>query len=507
MSLKVNERVWLEVRPVFLYKERMVSDFEDKLAVFIKNNSLFGSADRILLAVSGGADSTALVYALCSLREKSIIKTQLFCAHINHLLRGTESDNDEQFAVRQADILKLPITTKKIDVRSFAKQNKLSIETAARQLRIKALIEIAKKNKCSLVATAHQADDNAETVIHNIIRGTGLRGLAGIWPKKNFKGDISFVRPLLCATKAQITDYLEQRNLKWQTDKTNQDLTFRRNFIRHLLLPQLQKNCNSSLVEQLSGLCQSARRLYNSVYSIAEKLLSKAVEVGKNSLRIDLKIFSAQHPEVQIELVRRSLSCLGSGEKDLNRLHYEKVLRLAGQKVSNKKMPLPDGFTVRREYDKLILERPAGAESRRVPDEIFGLKIPGTQQLGSLFIESKFLAASQETVENIKTNKDNLTEHFDFDKLLPPVKVRRRRAGDKFQPLGMLSQKKIGKFLTDLKVPQNMREEMLIVTDSEKIIWLWPIRITELAKITDSTKKILQLKITDSQNTHNYLKC
>lgn len=507
MSFTVNKRVWLEVRPVFLYKERMVSDFEDKLAGFIKKSNLFGSADRALLAVSGGADSTALLYALCSLREKSIIKTGLFCAHINHLLRGTESDNDEQFAIRQADILKLPITTEKIDVRGFAKRNKLSIETAARQLRIKTLIEIARKNKCSLVATAHQADDNAETVIHNIIRGTGLRGLAGIWPKKEFEKGISFVRPLLCFTRAQITDYLEQRNLKWQTDKTNESLTFRRNYIRHLLLPQLQRNCNGSLVEQLSGLCQSARSLYSSVYSIAEKLLSKAVDVGKNSLRIDLKIFSAQHSEVQIELVRRSLSCLGSGQKDLNRLHYEKILRLAGKNVSDKKILLPGGFTVRREYDELIFEHPAAAESRKIPDEISELKIPGTQQLGSLFIESKFLAASQKTIENIKTNKDNLTEHFDFDKLLAPIRIRRRRAGDKFQPLGMLSQKKIGKFLTDSKVPQNIRKNLLVVTDSEKIIWLWPIRITEPAKITDGTKKILQLKITDSQNTHNYLKC
>ncbi len=485
----------------------MVSDFEDKLAGFIKKNNLFASADRILLAVSGGADSTALLYALCSLRENSIVKNELVCAHINHLLRGADSDNDEQFAVRQADILKLPIATEKIDVRGFAKQNKLSIETAARQLRIKALIEIARKNKCSLIATAHQADDNAETVIHNIIRGTGLRGLAGIWPKKSFEGGINFVRPLLCVTRAQIADYLEQRNLKWQTDRTNQDLTFRRNYIRHLLLPQLQRNCISSLVEQLSGLCQSARRLYNFVSSIAEKLSSQAVEVDENSLGIDLKIFSVQHPEVKIELLRRSLACLGSGQKDLNRLHYEKILRLAGKNVSSKKIALPGGFTVHREYNKLMFERPAEAESGSVPDEIFELEIPGTQKFGSFIIESKFLAASQKTVEDIKTNKDNFTEHFDFNKLQPPVKVRRRRAGDKFQPLGMLSQKKIGKFITDLKVPQNIRRKLLVVTDGEKIIWLWPIRMAEPAKITGSTKKILQLKITDSQNMHNCLKC
>ncbi len=480
----------------------MLSDFEDKLAVFIEKNNLFGLADNALLAISGGADSTALLYALCSLREKSTIKTEFLCAHINHLLRGTDSDNDEQFAIQQARIPGLPITTKKIEVRSFAKQNKLSIETAARQLRIKALLEIAKENDCSLIATAHQADDNAETIIHNIIRGTGLRGLAGIWPKKKFEKDICFVRPLLCVTRAEITTYLKQRNLKWQTDKTNQDLTFKRNFIRHLLLPQLQKNCSYPLAEQLSGLCQSARKLYNSVCGIAERLWPQAAEPGESNLKLDLKIFSTQHPEVQIELVRKSMACLGSGEKDLSRLHYEKILQLARQKVSNKEICLPEGFTVRREYDKLIFERSERTRKRKIPDEIFELQIPGRLQFGDFLIESKFLETSEENIENIKSNKDKFAEQFDFDKLLLPIRIRRRSTGDRFQPLGLPSPKKIGKFLTDAKVPQNIREKMLIVTDSEKIIWLWPIRISEQTRVTDSTKKILQLKITDSQNTY-----
>lgn len=488
--------------PFFCINKQMLSDFENKLAFFIKENNLF-SASRALLAVSGGADSTALLYALCSLREKDIIKTELFCAHIDHLLRGQESDDDQQFTIQQARTLNLPITTKKIDVRSFAKANKLSIETAARQLRIKSLIGIAKENNCSLIATAHQADDNAETIIHRLLRGTGFRGLAGIWPEKTFKNNIVFIRPLLGFTRGEITAYLERRNLKWQTDKTNQDLTFKRNFIRHLLLPQLQIRCNGSLVEQLFKLSQSTHKFYNSVYSITEMLWSKTVKPEKNNVKLDMKFFSAQHPEVKIELLRKSLSCLGSGEKDLNKKHYEEIFQLAKKRVSNKRIDLPEGFIVRREYDKLVFERSERARKSKVPDETFEIQIPGKLRFGDHIIESSLRDLSEEKIKNIKSQKNRFVEQFDFDKLQPPIRIRRRAEGDRFQPLGMSSEKKVGKFLTCAKVPQDIRKKMLVVADREKIIWLWPIRISEQTRITDSTKKILQVKITDSKNTHN----
>lgn len=486
----------------FILIKEMVFELEDKLAIFIKENKLFGSAEKVLLAISGGADSTALLYVLCSLKEKGKIRTEMLCAHINHLLRGTDSDNDEQFVVQQTNILNLPITTKRIDVRSFAKRNKISIETAARQLRIKALIEIAKENDCSLIATAHQADDNAETIIHRLLRGTGFRGLAGIWPKRKFENNITFVRPLLCVTRAEITAYLKRRNLKWQTDKTNQNLTFKRNYIRHLLLPQLQKHCSGLLVEQLSVLSKSAHKFYNSAYSLAERLWPEVSELGESSLKLDLKIFSAQHPEVKVEFMRKSLAFLGSGEKTLSRRHYEKILKLAKQKTSNKKVNLPNGFTVRREYNKLIFEHTEKSKITKMPEEVFALQIPGKQQCGEFIIESKFLEVSGNKTGYFTPTQNGFIEQFDFDKLQPPITVRRRVEGDRFRPLGMPAEKKVGKFLTDAKVPKNIREKMLIVADDEKIIWLWPIRISEQAKVTGKTKRIFQLQITDTKHTN-----
>jgi tRNA(Ile)-lysidine synthase len=193
----------------------MLLDFEKKLADFISVNKLFSPAGKIVLAVSGGADSMALLYAMYVLKGERLFNAELLCAHINHQLRGTEGDLDEEFLVAQATKLKLAVTTSRIDVREFAHIHKLSIETAARQLRMEALIDIAKANDCSPVATAHQKNDNAETVIQRLSRGTGFRGLAGIWPERVFAGKIKFVRPLLCFRRDEIVDYLQQRDLKW----------------------------------------------------------------------------------------------------------------------------------------------------------------------------------------------------------------------------------------------------------------------------------------------------
>jgi len=193
----------------------MVSELEQRIADFVRDNELLDSAGRVLLAVSGGADSTALLYAMCALKDRGILVAELVCAHINHRLRGIRGDQDEEFVVEQAEKLGLKVRTRRVDVRGFARKARLSIETAAREMRISALLEIAAECDCNLVATAHQKDDNAETVVQRLARGTGIRGLGGIWPRRALgQGHIRFVRPMLCATRCDVIAYLKGRNSK-----------------------------------------------------------------------------------------------------------------------------------------------------------------------------------------------------------------------------------------------------------------------------------------------------
>ncbi len=319
----------------------MLTRFEKNIAGFAKKNGLFCSGDKILLAVSGGADSIALLHTMQTLKAEGLFEGDFVCAHINHQLRGAEADEDEEFVIEETRRLNIPIETRRIETSSFARENKLSIETAARQLRLKSLIDIAKANNCNCIATGHQKNDNAETILQRLARGTGFRGLGGIWPRRLFAENICFVRPLLCVSRDEILQYLNKRNLKWRVDHTNYQCTYRRNFIRHRLMPVLQQECKDSIIEQLFRLSQSARRFHNSVCKVTEKVWPKLADCTGDKIKFNLEIFSNQPEPVKIELVRKGLISLGSKERNLTQQHYEKILRLAKQNVSGKKLELP----------------------------------------------------------------------------------------------------------------------------------------------------------------------
>jgi tRNA(Ile)-lysidine synthase len=475
----------------------MLSEFENKVADFIKANSLYESADKILLAVSGGADSTALMYAMAALKAEGVLSAELMCAHINHQLRAEQAERDEDFVVAQARELNLPVTTKRVDVRGFARENKLSIETAGRRLRIERLIDIAKANDCKWLTTGHQKNDNAETVLHRLLRGTGFRGLGGIGAVRVFDEDIKFVRPLLCVGRDEIIEYLRQRNLSWRVDHTNYDCTYRRNYIRHRLIPALEQDCSGSVVGELFELSQSAQRFYSLVCGCAGKVWPVVAECCSDNLKLDLQGFVTQPPAVRVELIRRSLATIGSGEGDLTQGHFERMLQLAEGKIGGKRIELPGGFVVRYEYGKLVFAQTKKLETEERTSESVKIEVPGRRRFGGYLVEATVLEAEEGAFEKLKAQKSGFVERFDSDKVKLPLVVRFRQAGDRFWPLGLAGEKRVGKFLTAARVPQQMREKMLIVADAEKIIWLWPIRISEQARISNETQKVLQLQITD----------
>ena len=474
----------------------MPTEFEKKVADFIKSQRMFGSADRILLAVSGGADSMALLYVMAAMKAEGILRADLICAHINHQLRGSQADGDEDFVVSQAEHLSLLVITRRIDVRGFARKNKLSIETAARQLRLENLLDIAKADSCGAVAAAHHKDDNAETIVQRLSRGTGFRGLGGIRPVRDLADGIKLVRPLLCVTRKEIIEYLEERNLKWRTDHTNADCRYRRNFIRHHLIPEIQKQCSGSIAERLFELSQSARRFYQLICDRAEKVWVKIAGCSGGKVVLDLKMFSEQHPAVKVELVRRSLSSLGCGEQGLTQGHYEKILQLAERKTNGKKIKLPNGFAAYCDYGKLIFEK--SSVSNEILQAEVSVNIPGRTEFAGCLIEAMVCDARKCDIEKFRAEKTKFIEWFDLDKVKLPLIVRFRKAGDRFWPLGLAGEKKVGKFITAEKVPCELRRRVFVVADAEKIIWLYPVRMCEQVKVTGKTRKILQLEIMKS---------
>jgi len=472
-----------------------VESFEDKVARFIQANHLFAGAARVLLAVSGGADSIALLHVMQALARRGVVSADLLCAHVNHQLRGAASDGDEMFVKARAAELGLPVITKSVDVRALAQTQKLSVETAGRQLRLACLGEVARTEGCAWIATGHQKEDNAETILHRLRRGTGFRGLAGIWPARTLDETSTLARPLLDCHRAEIAAYLRTRNLRWRDDATNTDCAHTRNYIRHRLLPALQRRSAESLVTTLGNLAAAAHQLHERVAAQARQAAADHVCSENGDCFIDTATLTSLPEMVAVEMIRCQLATLGCGERDLTRRHYQGILGLVRSGVAGRGLALPNGFLVHQEYGRVVLRRDTAAVGTEATASDIPIRLPGTTHFGSYRIEATALAEEERLQVEITSNRNPLREYFDFDRLTPPLIVRRRRVGDRFQPLGLTGSKKVGKFLTAAKIPEKLRQQALVFEDGRGIVWLCPVRISERAKVTKHTRRILLLRV------------
>ena len=477
----------------------MHSEFEKKIVDFIDANRLLANTDSLLLAVSGGADSVAMAFALHKLCQSESLNLKLSIAHINHNLRGALSDEDERFVVRFGGQLSIPVKTCAVDVRKFADQNKLSIETAARDLRLSNLTDIANSNGCSAIATGHHKNDNAETMIHRMLRGTGFRGLCGIGPERVFSANgsnVKFIRPLLCVTRKEIDEYCKQNNLTFRHDHTNDEYDHTRNRIRHLLLPALQKQSSCSLVNELSDLSQSCRKMYLRVCGETDSAWEKAIIAEKPcEIVFDQKNFAQYAELIQAELIRQALTRIGCGERDLSSQHYRNIMALSFA-IGRKEVTLPTGFIARTEHEKITFTKSdESIDSCKSNINEMRVIIEGETIFGESVLEAKVFDAGCCDIEEFKNSKDEYIEWFDLDKIMMPLKIRGRKEGDKFRPLGQKADKKVGKFLTAAGIDYDLRRQLLIIEDRERIIWLGAIRASEFTKVTAETEKILQLRL------------
>jgi tRNA(Ile)-lysidine synthase len=474
-----------------------VEPLEAKVADFIGANGLFAEARAVLLAVSGGADSIALLHVMKALVAEGALATELACVHVNHQLRGDESAGDETFVLQLASKLGLPIVSRTVDVKRRAEADRLSVETAGRRVRLACFAETARAQGCTWVATGHQRDDNAETVLQRLRRGTGFRGLAAIRPARRLEEGLWLARPLLDCTRAEIIAYLRNRDLTWREDRTNTDCRYTRNYVRHCLLPTLQNQSAVTLVDGLSDLAASARRLHERV-STQAKQAARSVITTEGRVSIDAMTLTALPGIVAAELIRLQLPKLGCGERDLTRHHYESILQLALHPAGKRTLTLPSGLSVRSEYGSLILQRRQPADRKTTNSQDVILDIPGTAALAGRRIEARVLDPSESTALEITGDKGPFLEYLDLDRVGRSLVVRRRRPGDRFRPLGMPREKKLGKFLTAARVPETVREAVLVFDDGQRIVWVCPLRISEHAKVTRATRHVLMLAVSDA---------
>jgi tRNA(Ile)-lysidine synthase len=455
---------------------------EEKVREFISQKNLIPEAGKILAAVSGGADSVAL---LCILHK--LFPNRIHIAHINHQLRGSESLNDEYYVKILAEKLKLPVTVELADVNSYAKNEKLSIETAARELRLAALVRIAQRNNCIAIATAHHKNDNAETVIHRMLRGTGFKGLAGIRSKTVYKGK-TFIRPLLCLSRIEIEHYLEENNISWQSDHTNADCRFTRNRIRHKLLPYLMQE-NTTLINDLNELASRCEKFSSYIEEKSREAEKNCfISQSNEQIVIDSAKFKVQNRPVQVELIQKALTCLKCGLREYTFEHYTKIINFAVAAPTGKSLTIPGKIKIIKGYDKFFI---GNSKIKNLSGSVV-LAVPGETNFENFRIKTEFFEKID--TETIKNKKDSV-EFFNFAQLKTPLIARPRQKGDKFRPFGQNKFKKIGKFLTSEKIDIAQRNDMFVICDSEKILWAVPVRRSNEAKVDIENHNILKITV------------
>ena len=470
----------------------MIDGFEQSVLEFIRSAGLIAGGSKVLVAVSGGADSVALLRVLCRLRDEGALECEIGAGHVNHGLRGAISDGDEGFVVDAAKELGVEVFCRRVDVAGYGRENGLSVETAGRVLRMGALLEIAESEGFGCIATAHHMDDNAETLVHRLGRGCGFRGLGGIWPKRVLRsGGFSgrFVRPLLCVSKAEILRYCNTHSIAWRDDHTNAELVFTRNRIRHLVLPAIDDS--GELCEKLWELSQSAQRLEKVVGGKADKFFSEFVTEAADRVVVDKGALAGLGAIVRFEVVRRIIGSVGCGERDVTEGHYRQIGRICEEK--NGGMSLPGGCEVSVGRETVVFEKKRFTEPL-VLEEV-GLVAGGAVCFGGWVFEVEKIDGSGFDLAGFVESKDRFVECFDADRMAGELVARRRKEGDRFWPLGQAGEKKVGKFLTAGRVDGEVKREVVIVADGEKILWVAPVRGCEAAKVTGETKRILRVSM------------
>jgi len=453
----------------------------DAVRSAIRRYSMIERGDRVVVAVSGGADSMALLSALHAL--SSDLHCELAVAHLDHGLRPS-SAADARFVEEQAASLGLPVMSERCDVRSEAAARRQGIEEAARGVRRAFLARVAAEWGAARIALGHTADDQAETVLFRLARGTGWDGLCGMAP---VSGPI--IRPLLFLTRGEVRQFAADQGIPWREDETNSDVSFARNRIRERVLPELAA-INSDVVRTVARFADIAGDMRGTERYVVARLWGDICESeNSGSLRLARTRVAALPPSVQFIVLREAI-CRARGDlRGLGRSHVAAARRLVEGEDERGELHLP---RLRLLVSRGSIDFLAGG--RRPPAGPWLVPLPlGRTSVAAAGLSVEISLVTRGEVPTTFTGNP-WEEVADADAVRFPLVARGRRDGDRFAPLGMERDVRLKSFLINARVPVVERDRLALVCDQEKIVWVAGVRLSDRVKLRDSTQRVLVMR-------------
>lgn len=447
---------------------------EQNIIHFISKKKLVGKGDKLLIALSGGPDS---IFALHFFHKfKSKFEIDIAAMHVNHLLRGDESDGDEIFCKSLCKKLSIKFSSVKVDVKTFAEKKKQSIEEAARNLRYQKLTEYASKIGAAKIVTAHNLEDNTETVLLNLFRGTGLKGAGGIPVRRG-----NIIRPLLSVSKEDIIDYLNSKKHKYRIDSSNLENDFTRNYLRNKIIPKIKENINYGIDNNILRFSEIALQSEKAIHDYANEISEKFITKSESGIAVSNLIADEKFENIFPNSIKLGL------EKEFNKVFtfgdISKIKSIFSSQVGSK-AELSNSITALRERDSLFIS----SKKKRGSSKSYELLLNEKVIIGKKTISAKIIKKADAHYSLLSN-----VEIINGDAISFPLTIRKWKSGDRFKPIGLKGTKNISDFLTEAKVNSRNKSEQLVLLNGNKIIWVVGYRIDESVKINNETKRIIKL--------------
>jgi tRNA(Ile)-lysidine synthase len=461
-------------------------DMLSKVAEFGRRHKLLSSGDRILIAVSGGPDSVALLQLLYDLHEEFSLHLEV--AHMEHGMRGEEAREDARFVAALAEKFNLPFHLREVSVPQIrSAMGRGNLEQLARDERYGFFAEVAGQRKINKIATGHTEDDQAETVLMRFFRGFGRRGLGGMSPLRplvNRNDDLLLIRPLLGVSKAEILEFFNQRRIDYRIDRTNRDTTLLRNWLRFELLPQLWQRVDHRLAPRLAQDAEVMRDEDEFLGSLGRQELERIRAVKG----INRTAFLSLRKAMQRRVLRLWIEEARGHLREIDFAHIEDFLKFIADRTPQGRVAIPAGWELLKEYDLLRLQR--YSRSRKAICYSYHLPIDASLNI----LEAGMTIRSERFAPPLARLPDKLMEAvFDAAVLAEPLMVRNFRRGDRFIPLGMAGHKKVKDLFIEKKVPLSVRAVLPLLSIGDEILWIPGYGRSEIGKVHSQTSSILRL--------------